>query len=791
MLMCFPLCSFVSTLLTAILTNHLGWVGTVAPMIIDGSSSSTNITAAVLQSQMTEISKFHPYNVLWAQLGDLYGSIGSPSKLSKTIVCGTQSTTIRKVLDILTYFIRCGEIKRITSTKIIERDAIDDAINGNVSKSNICEIRTNAGNDEKPKGLSRTKTFVKDLTAFDDNTDNTDFAVKTQMNDIPNVLAFRDSRFVQQELRIGNFQMDTGIDMNPEQKMNIQNYKIKDALPMKTKIKLLITSPENDRYECEAAAEAIDYVLKKIDDDEQLTIGEMITANSIGGGENRSKTAKLLWNIEPVKEGIRIEQWPRFSQKETNIPKTDIDRNGCTDLKRSKSLNNKTIGTAKRIAQLRAMETTTKPPLARYASLSDLITANSVGASDRMQWGIEPVKEIICSEEEIYFDAARRRIESEHSSRQTPIGKSNSVVFVLGDNEVLSGLKSTSPSPRPSPMPSPVPSPIPSPVPPELETSVNSITEKIEGISIETVADASTKGILNGDASKATEGNVPDPNAGTTNTPKASGGAASTSDASGSGGTDPTRKKTKKHCTHKKHSGVKFNFEQYPQIVTNYMRSKNLDLDSYDFLEKGLKLEQENALNFGATSATTTLPFMTPEEIKEEEDEEEEEQCECCASSSRVLQTPSNATELEFNEDTYPVPCVKIKTTDTVSTSSKCGDEQAQAEPKQVEKPAPKIEKKTMDVIRLPIPKTKVSNDKNLKVQPKIGPGFVPSLFIGITDHYIADMVLQVHINHFKDFKIETNFPFSLIRSGYHCFAFRMGTNFEEKPGTRFALRSI
>lgn len=751
----------------------MGWVGTVAPMTTVGSTQTNVAAAAAIQSQakMSEISKFHPYNVLWAQLSDLYGSIGNPSKLSKTIVCGTQSIAIRKVLNILTYFIRCGEIKRIGSTKIIDRDIIDDVVNG----TSTIDSKLTAEIKAKPKGLVRTKTFVKNLTVVDDTVD---YADQTKKNDIPNVLAFRDSRFVQQELRIGNFQMDTGIDMNPEQKMNIQNYKIKDASPSNPKIKLLITSPENDRYECEAAAEAIDYVLKKIDDDTQLTLGELITANSV---DCKNKTSKLLWNIEPVKDGIRIEQWSRLTQKNTTIPKTDIDCNGSTELKRSKSLI--ANGPLKRFVQQNKTEivAATKSPLARYASLSDLITANSVGASDRMQWGIEPIKEMICHEEEIHFEVARKRIESDHNSRQSPIGKclSSSVVFVLGDNEVLSGLKSTSPSP----------------VPPEMEKDVASITNKIEEISFKPVECASMLSETIEGASNAT--------AIAASTSTTLNGITTTSNASGSSSTESIRKKTKKHCTHKKHSGVKFNFEQYPQIVTNYMKNKNLDLTSYDFLEKGLKLEQENELNIGATTTTTTtnmLPMMVPEEIEEEEDEEE--QCECCATSFRVLQTPSNATELEFNneDNTYPVPSIKTKSIDPIPSKSKTANDQKdrQTMTERNESALKEAEKRCIDIIRLPIPKTSLINDKNEKVQRKIGPGFVPSLFIGITDHYIADMVLQVcllivlfYFSFSFNLKLIYGISYTFWLTGYHSTAIHMGTNFKATFVTCFTLCSI
>lgn len=847
----------------------------MAPMTKDGSTSQSNAATAVLQCQakMTEISKFHPYNVLWAQLGDLYGSIGHPSKLSKTIVCGTQSTTVRKVLNILTYFIRCGEIKRLNSTKIIECDVIDDVINGTAAKpSTQCAISTNAENNAKPKGLSRTKTFVKDLTAVDDSVD---YATTPTKNDIPNVLAFRDSRFVQQELRIGNFQMDTGIDMNPEQKLNIQDYKIKDASVANAKIKLLITSPENDRYECEAAAEAIDYVLKKIDDDDPLTLGELMLTDSFDRGNNFESNGptEMLWNIEPVKEGIRVEQWPRFAQINTNIPKTDADGNGYTELKRSKSLNNKTNSTKRRITYQSTVEAVaaSRPPIARYSSLSNLITANSVGACDRLQLGIEPVKEIICHEEEIYFEVAQKRIESEHNLRPPPISKSNSssVVFVLGENEVLSGLKSSSPSPVPPQMENEV-NPVASniqeiPTKPVDSASNEDITKAIEGsASTSTIAASlasesttsttttsaptdvagttSTPDDLTGainapsevaggiNASDALTGDTNAPNedvgatkadsapseaAGATRAPDAltgatnatgasdnSTGATSTAIATGSGSgtgsTDSTKKKTKKHCTHKKHSGVKFNFEQYPQIVANYMKNKNLDISSYDFLEKGLKLEQENEFNFGATSTAQMLPMIpmkAPEDIEEEE--EEEEQCECCA-VFRVLQTPSNATELEFNneDNIYPVPCVKAKPVSTIpqvpAAATKLKNESKKEQ--EIEKPVPKIEKNTIDLIRFPIPKTTMNNDKNRKMQPKIWPGFVPSLFIGITDHYIADMVLQVRFNRsdpFSNSKLSSVFPFHFFASGNDCHAFHVGTNFKEKFSAGLTLCSI
>lgn len=96
--MCF---SFISTLLTAVLTHHLGWVAT--------TFSTTHVDP--------EIQK--PYNALWGQLIDLYGAVGHPAKAAHTVITGTNNTElISKILNSLTYFIRCSDIERKTTTRV-------------------------------------------------------------------------------------------------------------------------------------------------------------------------------------------------------------------------------------------------------------------------------------------------------------------------------------------------------------------------------------------------------------------------------------------------------------------------------------------------------------------------------------------------------------------------------------------------------------------------------------------------------------------------------------------------
>lgn len=172
--------------------------------------------------KLSEISKIYPYNALWAQLGDLYGAITCPIKLSKTIICGNDANvrTIEKLLNIMTYFIRCSEIKRNSHTKIFDKDELNKVVNHQLNQRprTFQSLRSSSNGSnasfrslKKSGGLTRTATTVKDLSmkAFQDQEENVleNFAhddiepetyhllvkilKKNVMNDIPKVLAFR------------------------------------------------------------------------------------------------------------------------------------------------------------------------------------------------------------------------------------------------------------------------------------------------------------------------------------------------------------------------------------------------------------------------------------------------------------------------------------------------------------------------------------------------------------------------------------------------------------------------
>uniref|UniRef100_A0A8C9F0A0 UDENN FNIP1/2-type domain-containing protein n=1 Tax=Pavo cristatus TaxID=9049 RepID=A0A8C9F0A0_PAVCR len=117
----FTLNVFLPALLTAVLTNHLAWVPTVMP----NGQPPIRIFLEKHSSQSVDmLAKTHPYNPLWAQLGDLYGAIGSPVRLAKTVVVGKRHDLVQRLLYFLTYFIRCSELQE---THLLENGE-DEAI---------------------------------------------------------------------------------------------------------------------------------------------------------------------------------------------------------------------------------------------------------------------------------------------------------------------------------------------------------------------------------------------------------------------------------------------------------------------------------------------------------------------------------------------------------------------------------------------------------------------------------------------------------------------------------------
>ncbi|XP_052862628.1 uncharacterized protein LOC128269259 [Anopheles cruzii] len=353
---------FISTMITAVLTHHLGWVGTIAAMTTSDDTSASSKLDLIRRekTRMTEITANHPYSVLWAQLGDLYGAVGYPTKLSKTIICGSGQlrNMMDKILNVLSYFIRCSEIKRTVYVEAFDEDNIRTAfvsqqLVANVTGSPEEDHLQSDSNEMSPagssagsllpspklsriasSGLVRSATRMKNLATLADGTEADDTQEpeaaqggneevqkalkKNVMNDIPNVLVYRDSRFVRQELRIGNKSMDTGIVMNDREKQYLEaHYQIgKTGALQPAQVAVLLQQQQHQRQSppAELAQEALALEEQPAEDGreqarESVHLSYLITENSLGQSQPEGEPQqRLVWGLEKTKEGIVFEQ---------------------------------------------------------------------------------------------------------------------------------------------------------------------------------------------------------------------------------------------------------------------------------------------------------------------------------------------------------------------------------------------------------------------------------------------------------------------------------------------------
>ncbi|XP_031415985.1 folliculin-interacting protein 2 isoform X2 [Clupea harengus] len=103
---------FLPALLTAVLMYHLAWVPTVMP---SNHPPIKPIYEKHSSHSLDLLAKSHPYNPLWAQLGDLYGALGFPVRVCRTVVVGRRRELVQRVLYVLSYFIRCSDLQESDS----------------------------------------------------------------------------------------------------------------------------------------------------------------------------------------------------------------------------------------------------------------------------------------------------------------------------------------------------------------------------------------------------------------------------------------------------------------------------------------------------------------------------------------------------------------------------------------------------------------------------------------------------------------------------------------------------
>ncbi|KAL9961097.1 hypothetical protein ACROYT_G029979 [Oculina patagonica] len=126
---------FMAGVLTAVLQYHLAWVSTVMPA---GTAPSRAYLDKHSSKTLDLLAQSHPYNPLWAQLGDLYGAIGFPLRVARTVIVGKNSKLVEQVLNILSYFIRCTEVfEHAQKRDEVSKDDTHDKVS-NFGEDSIC-----------------------------------------------------------------------------------------------------------------------------------------------------------------------------------------------------------------------------------------------------------------------------------------------------------------------------------------------------------------------------------------------------------------------------------------------------------------------------------------------------------------------------------------------------------------------------------------------------------------------------------------------------------------------------
>lgn len=173
---------FMSTLLTAVLTHHLGWVPTVTPGL-QLCFRQSSFGGTQFPCNLADLPKLHPYNPLWAQAMDLYGALGNPLKTSRTIIMSSSSTksrieNIERMLHIFSYFIRCAAIERVepklegfdfhSSVSLFTSVAKSDAthvLSVDDRTSSSSTLRPLSGKCSPIPNVCRTSTMVNELSS--------------------------------------------------------------------------------------------------------------------------------------------------------------------------------------------------------------------------------------------------------------------------------------------------------------------------------------------------------------------------------------------------------------------------------------------------------------------------------------------------------------------------------------------------------------------------------------------------------------------------------------------------
>lgn len=535
----------MSTLITNILTHHLGWVNSVSPY---------NVSLLSQQKELDLLNNIHPYNPLWAQLGELYGVIGMPTRISRTIIYGKQNISIvKKILNVLSYFIRCGEVKRLSiETKSVPWDSID-CLMETYQADNITlgECLKRVESDHALGDLIEMRTFAtNEGVAFKHSSRQCDLTNNLRIsNEVGYLVAPKKLETCYENTLSPKPNCSLKRTLSRAYKLhNISNTSIEslnsyDSSPNYKSIVIPIDSSVNS---VKTSQDKYDHPLTNNNNDQ-------INLNVI-----QPKVNKLC---RVPKSGVLC-----------NI-KSDIDGDTNTD--------------TQRVEKDIFLDSYIKSECEKKISPCEELPSEN---SNLISLNLSDTKLVSAS------SCIKNAVESP---------REKNVVFVLGEDEILEGLKR---------LPEKEQSEI------ELPCDSKCMAPKSTDVpELEAQRESQRSHSYPRENPSSLKAELPDRN------------SLQRDDVC------CTRKPQCQHSKFKKHSGVKFEFDKYPQIVTNYMKSKNLELLDRHVIGKPGNLKMDG-FEFEAGSSIAALT-------------EDSDTCVNCSLNGQALQTPSNASELEYTSD--------------------------------------------------------------------------------------------------------------------------------------------
>ncbi|CAF3047616.1 unnamed protein product [Rotaria sp. Silwood2] len=94
---------FLNCVLSAVLSYQLSWLSTVSPSL---AKSKQKVLFKAKADYVNSLQSFLQYSPLWGQLIDLFSAYGNPLYICRTVLVGSDSSLLNRLLYLLSFFIR-------------------------------------------------------------------------------------------------------------------------------------------------------------------------------------------------------------------------------------------------------------------------------------------------------------------------------------------------------------------------------------------------------------------------------------------------------------------------------------------------------------------------------------------------------------------------------------------------------------------------------------------------------------------------------------------------------------